>query len=70
MGALLTATALWLAGDEFQLLAWAVVGFHLAVAMVEGLITGSVVLFLRQVRPELLTLALHAPCHHRYLPDV
>jgi len=54
LGALLTATALWLTGGEFELLATAVLAFHLAVAIVEGLITGSVILFVRKVRPELL----------------
>lgn len=54
LAALLTAAALALAGKEFELLAKAVVGLHLFVAVVEGLVTGSVVLFLRQVRPELL----------------
>jgi ABC-type Co2+ transport system permease subunit len=33
----------------------------LAVALVEGLVTGSVVLFLRKVRPELLEAPLLAP---------
>jgi cobalt/nickel transport system permease protein len=54
LSALLTAAALWFAGQEFQLLATAIVGFYAVVAVVEGLITGSVVLFLRKVRPELL----------------
>lgn len=54
LGALLTAAALWMAGEQFDLLAQAVILFHIAVAAVEGLITGSVVLFLRKVRPELL----------------
>ncbi len=54
LGALLTAGALWLAGENFELLAGAVLGMHAVVAIVEGLITGSVVLFLRRVRPELL----------------
>ena len=54
LGAFLTASALWVSGKEFELLAKAVVGLHLVVAAVEGFVTGSVVLFLRQVRPELL----------------
>ena len=57
--ALLMAAALWSAGEAFELAAKAVFGFHLAVAVVEGLVTGTVVVFLRQVRPELLRLALH-----------
>lgn len=38
-GALLTAGALGMAGTEFALLARAVVGFHLVLAAVEGLVT-------------------------------
>lgn len=54
LGAVLTAGALWVAGEGFELLAGAVLGMHAVVAIVEGVITGSVVLFLRRVRPELL----------------
>ena len=57
--AFLMAAALWSAGEAFELAAKAVFGFHLAVAVVEGAVTGTVVVFLRQVRPELLRLALH-----------
>jgi cobalt/nickel transport system permease protein len=53
LGALLTASALWIAGKEFELIGKAVLGFHVAVAAVEGLVTGSVILFIRKVRPEL-----------------
>jgi cobalt/nickel transport system permease protein len=53
LGALLTASALWTAGKEFELIGKAVVGFHFAVAAAEGLVTGSVVVFIRKVRPEL-----------------
>lgn len=66
LGAVLTATALWLAGDGFELLAGAVLGMHAVVAIVEGLITGSVVLFLRRVRPELLV--CHVPTLVRVRP--
>ena len=58
--ALLTASALWIAGGEFALLATAIVALHIAVAAVEALITGSVILFLHKVRPELLDLPLLA----------
>lgn len=61
LAALLTASALWVTGKEFRLFAGAVIGFHLAVAAIEGLVTGSVVLFLRKVRPELLKAPLLAP---------
>jgi len=54
--AFLMASALWIAGEAFELAAKAVFGFHVAVAVIEGLVTGSVVAFLRKVRPELLTL--------------
>lgn len=60
-GAVLTAVVLWIAGEEFSILAGAVIGFHLVLAAVEGLVTGSVVLFVRQVRPDLFVLTLHAP---------
>jgi len=63
LAALLTASALRAAGEEFELFAGAVLGFHLAVAAVEGLVTGSVVLFLRKVRPELLEAPLLVPGH-------
>jgi cobalt/nickel transport system permease protein len=63
VGALLTASALYLAGKPFELLAHSIVGVHLAVATVEGLITGSAVLFLRQVRPELLESPLYLASH-------
>jgi cobalt/nickel transport system permease protein len=53
LGALLTASAFWIAGKEFQLVGQAVLGFHFAVAAVEGLVTGSVIVFIRKVRPEL-----------------
>ncbi|MBM4088645.1 MAG: cobalt transporter CbiM [Planctomycetes bacterium] len=54
LAALLMALVLWCAGEELRLLAQALFGFQMVVAVVEGLITGSVVLFLRRVRPELL----------------
>ncbi|MFH1918945.1 MAG: cobalt transporter CbiM [Planctomycetota bacterium] len=57
----LTASALWVTGKEFELFAGAVLAFHVAVAAIEGLVTGSVVLFLRKVRPEMLEAPLFAP---------
>lgn len=56
--AFLVASALWIAGEAFELAAKAVFGFHVVVAVVEGLVSASVVAFLRKVRPELLTLPL------------
>jgi cobalt/nickel transport system permease protein len=61
LGALLTASALWIAGNEFELIGKAVLGFHFAVAAVEGLVTGSVVVFIRKVRPELFESPLLVP---------
>lgn len=61
LGALLTASALWIAGKEFELIGKAVLVFHFAVAAVEGLVTGSVVVFIRKVRPELFEAPLLAP---------
>lgn len=61
LAALLTASALRIAGEEFKLFAGAVLAFHVPAAAVEGLVTGSVVLFLRKVRPEMLEAPLFAP---------
>lgn len=61
LGALLTASSLWIAGKEFELLGKAVLGFHFAVAAVEGLVTGSAIVFLRKVRPELFESPLLVP---------
>jgi len=61
LGALLTAFALVAAGGEFELFAEANLVAHLAVAGIEGLVTGSVVVFLRKVRPELLEAPLLVP---------
>lgn len=58
--ATLTAMSLWFAGGDFLALATAILGLHVPVAIVEGLITGSVVLFLHKVRPELLDAPLLA----------
>jgi cobalt/nickel transport system permease protein len=61
LSAALTALELWFAGREFALFAEAVLAFHLGVAVVEGLITASAVMFLRKVRPELLDVPLLVP---------
>ena len=53
LGALLSATALVLAGKSFVLLAGVFLTAHFPVAFIEGLVTGSVVVLLRQVRPEI-----------------
>ena len=57
LGALLSAAALVLAGKPFVALASGFLAVHVPVAGIEGLVTGSVVVLLRQVRPEVL----HSP---------
>lgn len=54
LGALLSAAALVLAGKPFILLAQGFLALHVPVVVVEGMVTGSVVVLLRQVRPEVL----------------
>ena len=61
IGTLLLGAALCLTGNEFRLVAqWVVLG-HAPVMIVEGFVTGAVVVALRQVRPELLATAIAAP---------
>ncbi len=54
LGALLSSAALVLAGKPFIVLAEGFLALHIPVALIEGLVTGSVVVLLRQVRPEVL----------------
>ncbi len=54
LGGLLSTGALWAAGQQFERLAQAVLLAHVPMACVEGLVTGSVVVLLRKVRPEVL----------------
>ena len=60
---LLLLTALTLAGKEFVTVGRAIFAAHLLLAPIEGLITGSVVVLLRKVRPEVLgsPLLAHVP---------
>ena len=60
LGAFLGAGALWAAGEEFRIFSKLVVLGHLPIVVVEGLVTGSVVVLLRKVRPELLEAPLLA----------
>jgi len=60
LGALLAAGAIWAAGAEFRMFSKLVVLGHLPIVVVEGLVTGSVVVLLRKVRPELLEAPLLA----------
>lgn len=57
LGATLAAGALFAAGKSFEAFGQVVLLVHFPMAAVEGLVTGSVVVLLRKVRPELL----HAP---------
>jgi cobalt/nickel transport system permease protein len=61
LGAVLSSTALLLAGKDFVLLAEFFLAAHVPVALVEGLATGSVVVLLRQVRPEVLSAPVLLP---------
>jgi cobalt/nickel transport system permease protein len=54
LGALITTVVLILAGKEFTALVPLILAVHLPSAVIEGLVTGSVVVFIRKVRPELL----------------
>ena len=54
LSGLLLACALLLCGRHFDVLGPAALAAHLPVALVEGLVTASVVVLLRQVRPEVL----------------
>ncbi len=53
-GALLSAAALALAGRPLVILGQVFLAAHLPVAVVEGFVTGSVIVLVRQVRPEML----------------
>jgi len=53
-GCVLLAGALLTTGRAFREVAVLALGSHAPVAVIEGLVTGGVVAFLRQVRPELL----------------
>ena len=54
LGALLLSSALLFTDRTFAVLAGVFLASHLPVALIEGLVTGSVVVLLRQVRPEVL----------------
>jgi cobalt/nickel transport system permease protein len=53
--------ALALSGREFLPAAALVIIAHLPVMMVEAVITGTIVVFLRRVKPEVLVLAMRLP---------
>lgn len=54
LGIVLAAGALLAAGEGFRLLSGLTVLEHLPVMAIDGLVTGSAVVFLRRVRPEVL----------------
>jgi len=54
LAAMMTAASLLLSGKEFAAAIAAMGIAHIPVIVVEGLVTGSVVVFLHKVRPELL----------------
>jgi len=59
IGSLLLSGTLLSTGEEFTVLAGTVLVAHIPVLVVEGLVTGAALSFLRKVRPETLTLSLH-----------
>lgn len=61
LGALLAAGLLWTAGKQFELYGYLFAALHLPLVVLEGLVTGSVVVLLRKVRPELLDAPLLGP---------
>ncbi len=61
LGALLSSAAMVLAGRPFVVLAGGFLAAHVPLAGIEGLVTGSVVVLLRQVRPEVLRATALAP---------
>jgi cobalt/nickel transport system permease protein len=61
LGAMLSSSALLLTGRSFTVLAGGFLAVHLPIALIEGLVTGSVVVLLRQVRPEVLRAPLLPP---------
>jgi len=54
LGALIGGGSLMAAGKALEWMAYGFVVAHLPLAVIEGLVTGSVVVLLRKVRPELL----------------
>ena len=61
LAALLVAPAILIACDGFAGLTKAFLAIHVPLAVVEGLVTASAVVFLRKVRPELLDAPLLVP---------
>ncbi len=60
LSAAIVGVSLWAAGEQFRAIAKLVLLAHLPVAAIEGLVTASVIVFVRKVRPELLDVQLLA----------
>jgi len=65
LGGLLFATALVASGKEFLGIVQAVLVAHVPVMVIEGFVTGSVAVFLRRVRPEMLDARERGPTTRR-----
>ena len=63
LGCAMVCLALLASGKEFLLIAEAVYVTHIPIMAIEGLVTGSAVVFLHRVRPELLQAPHRAPIH-------
>lgn len=59
LAAAMVMAELLITGESFVLLAQGLLLAHLPVAVIEGVVTGSVVLFLRKVRPAMLESPVH-----------
>lgn len=59
LSTLMVALSLFAEGSAFISLIQLMVIAHLPLMLIEGVITGSIIVFLRQVRPELLSTSLH-----------
>lgn len=51
---MLVAIALFFSGEEFMAVAKMIILVHIPIMIIEGILTGFVILFLRKVKPELL----------------
>jgi cobalt/nickel transport system permease protein len=61
LGALMTGAVIVLAGKSFELFGQMLVVGYLPLVLIEGFVTGSVVVLVRKVRPELLDAPMLAP---------
>jgi cobalt/nickel transport system permease protein len=61
MGALMTASVIVLAGKPFEMFGQMLIVGYLPLVLIEGFVTGSVVVLVRKVRPELFDAPVLAP---------